>query len=115
MITPTIDKLARQGVVRALGAGHTRVTGVTLTRFYTPKECAPSRTSMMTGRDPFRCLSRPHPMLGRWRAGVCCCRYGYYRNPSDDGGVPLNFTMIPEVLKRAGYRTAAIGKQLLHY
>merc|ERR1712166_330627 len=64
--------------------------GIQLQRFYTPKECAPSRTSMMTGRDPFR--------------------YGYYRNPSDDGGVPLNYTMIPEVLKAAGYSTHAIGK-----
>lgn len=43
-------------------------------------------------------------------SGARGCRYGYYRNPSDDGGVPLNFTMIPQLLKNAGYHTHAIGK-----
>ena len=74
--TPHIDALA--------GAG------VTLGRFYAAKECAPTRTSILTGRIPFH--------------------YGYYENPSDDGGVPLNYTMLPEVLKAAGYETHALGK-----
>mmetsp|Transcript_69641 Transcript_69641/g.186816 ORF Transcript_69641/g.186816 Transcript_69641/m.186816 type:complete len:546 (-) Transcript_69641:171-1808(-) len=76
MRTPVIDGLVREGV--------------RLTRFYAQKECAPSRSSMMTGRLPFH--------------------YGYYENPSDDGAVPRNYTMIPSVLKSQGYSTHAIGK-----
>ena len=52
-----------------------RSGGVALSRLYTSKDCAPSRGSIMTGRYPFR--------------------FGYYRNPSDEGGVMLNYTMLP--------------------
>jgi hypothetical protein len=38
--TPELDSLLRRGVL--------------LDHFYTPKDCAPSRASMMTGRWPFR-------------------------------------------------------------
>jgi len=76
MLTPNIDQLANDGIK--------------LEYFYAAKECAPSRTSIMTGRTPFK--------------------YGYYQNPSDDGGVPLNYTMIPTVLKAQGYSTHAVGK-----
>ena len=55
MITPKIDALARGGVI--------------LDRFYTFKECAPTRGSLMSGRLPFH--------------------FGYYRNPGDEGGVNL--------------------------
>jgi uncharacterized sulfatase len=44
----------------------------------------------MTGRYPFH--------------------FGYYRNPSDEGGVMLSYTMLPEVLQQNGYRTHAVGK-----
>ena len=74
--TPNIDALA--------------MGGVRLERFYAAKECAPSRTAIMTGRLPFQ--------------------YGYYQNPSDEGGVPLNYTFLPEALQAAGYATHAIGK-----
>ena len=73
--TPNIDALA--------------MGGVRLERFYAAKECAPSRTAIMTGRLPFQ--------------------YGYYQNPSDEGGVPLNYTFLPETLHAAGYATHAIG------
>ena len=36
--------------------------------------------------------------------------FGYYRNPSDEGGVPLEFTMLPALLKKQGYATHAVGK-----
>lgn len=74
--TPNIDRLMRGGVQ--------------LERFYAQKECAPSRSSMMTGRLPFR--------------------YGYYSNPSDDGAIPTNYTLLPEILRGKGYRTHAVGK-----
>lgn len=76
MRTPQIDALAHDGVK--------------LTHFYAYKECAPSRSSIMTGRLAFK--------------------YGYYANPSDDGGVPTNYTMVPRVLQQQGYRTHALGK-----
>ena len=47
-----------------------RNNGIALSRLYTSKDCAPSRGSIMTGRYPFH--------------------FGYYRNPSDEGGVMLN-------------------------
>lgn len=65
--------------------------GLRLDRFYAFKECAPSRGSILTGRYPYH--------------------FGYYRNPSDEGGVPVEFAMLPQVLRdRAGYRAHAIGK-----
>lgn len=76
MRTPNIQRLVDNGVL--------------LERFYAQKECAPSRSSMLTGRLPFR--------------------YGYYQNPSDDGAIPLNYTLLPSLLKKQGYRTHAIGK-----
>ena len=77
MHTPTLDALAADGLK--------------LSHFYTFKECAPSRGSIMTGRYPYH--------------------FGYYRNPSDDGAVPLSFSLLPEVLRtKAGYATAAVGK-----
>ena len=77
MHTPTLDALASDGLK--------------LSHFYTFKECAPSRGSIMTGRYPFH--------------------FGYYRNPSDEGAVPLSFSLLPEVLRaKAGYACAAVGK-----
>lgn len=68
-----------------------RREGVALSRMYTSKDCAPSRGSIMTGRYPFH--------------------FGYYRNPSDEGGVMLDYDMLPAVLRRdGGYRTHAVGK-----
>ena len=75
--TPHLDALA--------------ASGIKLSHFYTFKECAPSRGSILTGRYPYH--------------------FGYYRNPSDEGAVPLSFTLLPELLhKKAGYKTAAVGK-----
>lgn len=53
--------------------------------------CGPSRAGLMTGRYQQR--------------------FGFECNPSsDNSGVSLDETTIPEVLKKAGYRTAAFGK-----
>jgi arylsulfatase A-like enzyme len=71
-----------------------RASGVHLTNFYAAKWCAPSRSSMMTGRYPWR--------------------NGYYSTPSSSA-VPLSTTMLSEVLQKNAYRTHAIGKWHLGY
>lgn len=72
-----------------------RSDGIELRRFYTAKECGPSRASLLTGRYPWQ--------------------LGYYRNPSDEGGVPLNVELLPEALKRQGYATHIVGKYHLGF
>ena len=75
IISPNLDQL--------------RAEGVELGRFYSAKWCAPARSSMQSGRYP-------------WRSG-------YYTVPSSDA-VSLAFPLLPEVLVRAGYRAHAVGK-----
>ena len=63
-----------------------RACGVHLDQFYAFKACAPSRASLLSGRYPFR--------------------IGVYQNADiDAGGVPSNFTFLPELLRRAGFAT----------
>lgn len=82
--TPHIDQLASDGI--------------RFTQFYAGSPvCAPSRASLMTGRDSGHCRVR-----GNYETG----KYGF-------GGelelLPSDVTLA-EVLKREGYQTAMIGK-----
>ncbi|KAJ0029232.1 hypothetical protein NQD34_004229 [Periophthalmus magnuspinnatus] len=84
-LTPNLDKLA---------AG-----GLRFTDFYcTSPVCSPSRSSLLTGRY-------------QTRTGI----YPGVLYPDSIGGLPLNETTIAEVLKPAGYATAAVGKWHLGY
>jgi len=80
--TPHLDQMAREGA--------------RLTSFYVPTPyCAPSRGTILTGRYPFR-----HTVV---------------RNPAPDAGesnfgLPQSEITIAELLKSAGYATAAFGK-----
>jgi len=80
--TPRLDKMAAEGAK--------------LTSFYVPMPyCAPSRGTLLTGRYPFR-----HTVV---------------RNPAPDVGqnsigLPPSEITIAELLKSAGYQTAAFGK-----
>lgn len=67
--------------------------GVILNHAYVQPLCSPSRSSFMTGWYPFR-LGMQHLVLTAYQ-NVC---------------LPLERTLLPEVLKKNGYKTHAIGK-----
>lgn len=67
-------------------------TGVELERHYTYKFCSPSRSSFLSGRLPFHSNT-------------------YNDDPTMPGaGVPVGMTLLPQVLKQAGYATHQVGK-----
>jgi arylsulfatase A-like enzyme len=82
--TPNLDRMAGEGV--------------RLTQFNTPMPfCAPTRAALLTGRYPFRC--------------------GLSTNPAPDGGPAADAVALPageitlaQILERAGYATAMVGK-----
>ena len=80
--TPNIDRIAKEGV--------------RFTRAYvTFPVCGPSRAGLLTGRHQ--------------------SRFGYDHNPNGDpsdprGGIPRTEEILPEMLKRAGYYSMAVGK-----
>jgi arylsulfatase A len=65
-------------------------TGVRFTHAYTPSLCGPSRATILTGRYLFRTGATNQDSTGRMK--------------------PSMETMMPNILKPAGYVTAAIGK-----
>lgn len=77
--TPNIDRLAKEGM--------------RLERFYATPYCSPTRSALMTGRDPIK-LGVAHSVLMAW----------------DNGGVSPEEHFMPESFKAAGYQTAMVGK-----
>lgn len=71
--------------IDALARGGTRYTHA-----YTPSLCGPSRATILTGRYLFRTGATNQDATGRFK-------------PTDE-------TMMPKILKPAGYFTAAVGK-----
>lgn len=83
LATPNIDRMAAEGQ--------------RWTTFYSPANvCTPSRAGILTGRLPIR-------------SGMCSDVRGVLF-PDSDGGLPADELTIAELLKEAGYQTAAIGK-----
>ncbi|MBS1714572.1 MAG: arylsulfatase [Armatimonadetes bacterium] len=85
--TPHLDGLAR--------------SGVRLTRFYAASTvCAPTRTSLLTGMHQGHAAIRGNREQGGF-------------GPNDPEGqepLPASETTVAEVFKKAGYRTALVGK-----
>ena len=77
--TPNIDRLSREGL--------------TLNRFYSMPICTPTRSALMTARDPMK--------LGTIYAGF---------QPWQNGGVSPDEHFMPQSFQSAGYQTAMIGK-----
>lgn len=65
-------------------------TGIRFTHAYTPSLCGPSRACILTGRYAFRTGATNQDATGRF--------------------TPAAETMMPNILKQAGYVTAMIGK-----
>jgi len=85
--TPNIDRLAAEGI--------------RMTRFYAASPvCAPTRCSLLTGKHQGHAAIRGNREQGGF-------------GPNDPEGqypLPASETTIAEVLRRAGYRTALVGK-----
>lgn len=82
--TPNIDGLAREGVMCRAG-------------YVTAAICSPSRVAILTGRYQQRAgfYTNPPPEWRAWRDRI---------------GLDTSVELLPERLKRHGYRTGAIGK-----
>lgn len=82
--------------IRTPGIDSLATAGVRLTNYYTVAPlCAPSRASLLTGRQPAR-------------IGMSTIKN--VDSGLDVEGVPASEIMLPELFKKAGYATGAFGK-----
>ena len=92
--TPNIDQLAQEGM---------RWTNA----YSACPVCSPSRAALLTGKNPARVHFTGHiTAIGKHRYP----EKGRIIPPADMMYIPLEETLIPEVLKPFGYITASIGK-----
>lgn len=100
-----------------------REGGVELTRHITASSCSPSRSALLSGREPIHVNELTQASTVEGAGSECICGHGtrsMQRFVSSDTGVhdgmmralvvPADMTTIAEKLKTAGYATAQIGK-----
>lgn len=94
--TPNIDKLAKEGMI--------------FTQHYAEPVCAPSRYGIMTGRNPGHSYIRGNDEWAE-RGNVWSYK-AMEANPALEGQLPIpdSTITIAKILKKAGYKTALIGK-----
>ena len=95
--TPFIDGLIRSKQERT----------IELMRHYTFPVCSPTRSSLLTGRLPSH-VSQVNPRVVR--CSKCAKLSASPRTPPEVGGVDVRMQLLPELLRKAGYRTAHFGK-----
>ena len=72
--------------------------GVILDRHYVHTKCSPSRAALLTGRYAWK--------MGRQRGAI---------ERFQPTGLSTRYKLLPQMLKKAGYRTHAVGKWHLGY
>ena len=93
--TPAIDALAAEGLV--------------LERFYVHKWCAPTRSSLMTGRNPMHTGLDPLNFTATMMRGEGCDPpAGHLRGC--DSAVSADYVFLPRLLASAGYSSHMLGK-----
>ena len=65
--------------------------GVSLAQYYVQPSCSPTRATLMTGRKPV------HTGINYWIPNLAY-------------GLPLNETLLPQVLGKRGFTSHAVGK-----
>lgn len=92
--TPSIDELAAEGLV--------------LERFYVHKWCAPTRSSLMTGRNPMHTGLDPMNWTLTSMRGEGC------DPPRElagcDSSLSPDYVFLPRLLRSAGYESGMLGK-----
>ncbi|MES2994352.1 MAG: sulfatase-like hydrolase/transferase [Pseudomonadota bacterium] len=89
-VSPTIDRLAREGIRFTQGYANSPV-------------CSPTRFALMTGRYQYRLRgAAEEPISGRTRDSAIL-------------GLPTDHPTLPSLLRDAGFRTALMGKWHLGY
>ncbi|KAG5187121.1 alkaline-phosphatase-like protein [Tribonema minus] len=89
-VTPYLDSL--------------RHASVELTSYYTQQLCTPARAALLTGRYPFKTGMQAAALASK--AGMQAAALA----STDEWGIPLQYSLMPQYLAQAGYTSHLVGK-----